>query len=220
MSRYLGIIQARLSSSRLPAKVMLDLAGKTQLERVYESASHSKKMDKITVATSTESSDDLIALKLADLDIPCFRGDLNNVLERFYLAAVHYKAEHIVRITADNPLTDGALIDTLICEYEANGADYAILKDAPYGLSAEVFSFSFLEKAYNSATSEHEKEHVTPYIRQHGKVLESPAPAPYNRPELCVTVDTLDDYIKMQRFYLHCSKNTLNPSITTFLEYI
>lgn len=220
MMTYLGIIQARLSSTRLPAKVMLDLAGKTQLERVHESVSHSSKIDKIIVATSSEVLDNIISLKLEELGIPCFRGDLNNVLARFYLAAKHFKTKNIVRITADNPLTDGTLIDTLIDAYETSDADYAVVKNAPYGLSAEVFSFKLLEQAYHNASTEYEKEHVTPYIRQHGKLLELPAPVTYNYPDTSVTVDTLEDYVKMQDFYLFCEKNGYVASIKTFMQYI
>ena len=85
--KYLCIIQARVNSSRLPAKVMLDLDGKTLLERVYQSVQTSTKIDKIIVATSNENTDDIIELKLSTLGVTVYRGSLNNVLERFYDAA-------------------------------------------------------------------------------------------------------------------------------------
>ena len=124
MVKYLCIIQARVNSSRLPAKVMLDLDGKTLLERVYQSVQTSTKIDKIIVATSNENTDDIIELKLSTLGVTVYRGRLNKVLERFYDAAKKYKAVNIIRVTADNPLMDGNIIDELITIYEKNKCNY------------------------------------------------------------------------------------------------
>ena len=165
MVEYLCIIQARLNSSRLPSKVMLDLGGKTLLERIYETVSKSKKIDKIIVATSNEETDDIIELKLSTLKIELFRGSLNNVLERFYFASKKYYAKNIIRVTADNPLMDGNLIDELIKIYENNNCRYSMFSNAIYGLSSEVFSFEALENAYKFARNDFDKEHVTPYIK-------------------------------------------------------
>lgn len=217
---YLCIIQARTNSSRLPAKIMLDLAGKTLLERVYETVVKSDKIDQTIIATSNELSDDIVESKLNDLDLECFRGDLNNVLKRFFDATQRYKTKHIIRITADNPLMDSKIIDELICYYEENSSEYSMFSNAIYGLSAEVFSYDALKKAYENSQDDYDKEHVTPYIRKNCKTNIIDIKDEYRRPELSVTVDTLDDYIKMQKFYLFCKTNKIETTIDNFIKAI
>lgn len=217
MVEYLCIIQARLNSSRLPSKVMLDLGGKTLLERIYETVSKSKKIDKIIVATSNEETDDIIELKLSTLKIELFRGSLNNVLERFYFASKKYYAKNIIRVTADNPLMDGNLIDELIKIYENNNCRYSMFSNAIYGLSSEVFSFEALENAYKFARNDFDKEHVTPYIKDCEKTCIVNVAEKYRKPDMRATIDTLDDYIRMQKFYLYCNANNLETNIDNFI---
>ena len=217
---YLCIIQARTNSSRLPAKIMLDLAGKTLLERVYETVSKSNKIDQIIVATSDKKSDEIVEIKLKSLDIECFRGDLNNVLKRFFNAAQKYQTKHIIRITADNPLMDYNVIDDLILHYEKSKSDYSMFSNAIYGLSAEVFSFDALKSAYENARDNFDQEHVTPYIRDNCRTSIIDISEKYKKPELSATVDTLDDYIKMQKFYLFCKKNNIEVNIDNFIKRI
>ncbi len=217
---YLCIIQARTNSSRLPAKIMLDLAGKTLLERVYETVSKSNKIDQIIIATSDEKSDEIVEIKLKSLDIECFRGDLNNVLKRFFNAAQKYQTKHIIRITADNPLMDYNVIDDLILHYEKSKSDYSMFSNAIYGLSAEVFSFDALKSAYENARDNFDQEHVTPYIRDNCRTSIVDISEKYKKPELSATVDTLDDYIKMQKFYLFYKKNNIEVNIDNFIKRI
>jgi len=217
MVEYLCIIQARINSSRLPAKVMLDLAGKTLLERVYETVSKSKKLSKIVVATSIEKTDDIIAKKLDQLNIEYYRGNLENVLKRFYDTTKRYKAKNIVRITADNPLMDSKVIDSLIQLYETKNVEYSSYKDGLYGLSAEVFSFEALKKAYLKANDDYSKEHVTPYIIKNCKTYIEDIEEKYRYPNIRVTIDTLEDYINMQNFYLYCQENDTISDIDNFL---
>ena len=217
MVKYLCIIQARVNSSRLPAKVMLDLDGKTLLERVYQSVQTSTKIDKIIVATSNENTDDIIELKLSTLGVTVYRGSLNNVLERFYDAAKKYKAVNIIRVTADNPLMDGNIIDELITIYEKNKCNYSMFSNAVYGLSAEIFSFHSLEKANTFARNDFDKEHVTPYIKKKKKVYIKDIKKEYRKPNISATIDTINDYIKMQQFYLNCTKNSLEVNIDNFI---
>lgn len=220
MVEYLCIIQARVNSTRLPAKVMLDLAGKTLLQRVYETVSKSKKISKLIVATSTKNTDDIIVKKLEQLNIEYYRGDLNNVLKRFYDTASYYKAKNIVRITADNPLMDGKVIDNLIELYENNSVEYSSYKNELYGLSAELFSFEALQKAYQNATNQYDKEHVTPYIINNCKTYIKDIEEKYRYPNIRVTIDTLEDYINIQNFYLYCQTNNYISNIDNFLLWI
>lgn len=216
---YLCIIQARVNSSRLPSKIMLDLAGKTLLERVYQSVSKSKKINTIIVATSNQESDDILESKLEDIEISYFRGDLNNVLKRFYDTATKYKCKNIIRVTADNPLMDGKLIDDLIEVYESKvDTNYSKFKNAVYGLSAEIFTFEILEKAFIHARNDYDREHVTPYIIDNGNILSVDIEEKYKFPNISVTIDTLDDYIKMQKFYLFCKLNKYSMDIDSYLE--
>jgi len=217
---YLCIIQARLNSSRLPAKVMLDLGGKTLLERVYETVNLSNCIDKTIIATSINSTDDPIALKAEDMNIEVFRGSLENVLERFYLAGKKYQAKNIVRITADNPLMDGKVIDSLINIYEEKKVDYSMFLNGVYGLSAEVFSFESLKLAYENSRNQYDKEHVTPFIRENSNMYNVDISLKYAFPEIRATIDTLDDYIEMELFYLDCQKNGVIPTIDTYIERV
>jgi spore coat polysaccharide biosynthesis protein SpsF len=215
--KYLCIIQARINSSRLPGKVMLDLAGKTLLERTYNSVSRSKKINKTIVATSNLDQDNIIEKKLKILNIECFRGDLNDVLKRFFDASETYSAENIVRITADNPMMDSKVIDDLILFYEKSDCDYSIFSNGIYGLSAEVFSQKILQEAYENAHDNYDREHVTSYIRNNSKTSIVDIDKKYRQPKISATIDTLEDYIKIQNFYLSCKENSIKASIDSFI---
>jgi spore coat polysaccharide biosynthesis protein SpsF len=222
MVDFLCIIQARLNSSRLPAKVMMSLGGETLLKRVYETVSKSRSIDKIVIATSDQDSDNIIVQQSKKIDVACFRGSLNNVLKRFYDVSKLYNAKNIVRITADNPLMDAKVIDSLVDHFKSSGpgVDYSMFKNGVYGLSAEVFSFSALKKAFNNTDSSSDKEHVTSYIRNNFIVNNINIHSPYNRPELRATIDTLEDYIRMESFYLFCEEHNYEQNIDNYILYL
>ena len=138
-----------------------------QIERIQRS----KKIDKLIVATSNERSDNDIGNLCINIQIPCFRGSLDDVLDRFYQTAMQYKLEHVVRLTGDCPLIDPEIIDDVIEFYLKGGYDYATNSMVPYtfpdGLDVEVFRFTVLEKAWHEALLSSHREHVTPFIRQH-----------------------------------------------------
>ncbi len=170
----IAIIQARVGSTRLPNKVLLDLKGKTVLERVIERVAASRLVDKIVVAT-TVSPDDLALVKLcAENLVSVFCGSEVDVLDRYYQAAGLFGAGQIVRITADCPLMDPAVIDKVIEEHLRAKADYTanIIKETyPDGEDVEVFTYAVLKKAWQNARLASEREHVTPYIRKHGELF-------------------------------------------------
>lgn len=218
---YLCIIQARVNSSRLPGKIMLDLAGKTLLERVYLSVLKSKKISKIIFATSTSKKEQILINKLNSLNIDFFRGDLNNVLNRYYNAAKKYNAKNIIRVTADNPLTSGELIDNLIKEYENNNYEYVGYNNKSIiGINSEIFSFSSLSIANDNALSNYDKEHVTPYIKRESTSLFVDTFDKYNNDNISVTIDTLEEYININNFYNFCQINDYEPGIDVYLEYL
>jgi len=165
-----AIIQARYSSTRLPGKVLMKVLDKTILEYVIERVARAESVDKVIVATSVNEADGKIADLLEGAGIDFFRGSENDVLDRFYRTALNAGAEHLVRITADCPLADPAVIDRIVRRYFDSGADYCsntLEVTYPDGLDAEAFSFKALREAWESAGLTSEREHVTPFIYKH-----------------------------------------------------
>lgn len=162
-----AIIQARMSSTRLPAKVAADLGGKPLLQRVVERARRAATLELVAVATTVNPADDRVAKLCEDVRIPFFRGSENDVLDRYYRAAARFSADVIVRLTADCPLLDPEVIDRVIRAFLSGGCDYAsntIEPTYPDGLDTEVVSRAALERAWREARLASEREHVTPYI--------------------------------------------------------
>ena len=167
--RIIAIVQARMTSSRFPGKVMVDLLGKPVLKRVIERLKLSSKLDDIVVSTSTYQTDDIIEDFCNREHINFFRGSETDVLSRFYFTAKKFKADSIVRITADCPLLDPKIMDDIIEKFVSTECDYisnSIKRSFPDGLDVEVMKFSALEHAKKLAVSNFDKEHVTPYIRK------------------------------------------------------
>ncbi len=165
----LAVIQARMGSTRLPDKVLMKLADKTVLEHIVVRVSKSELVREVVVATTVNKRDLEIVRLCAMKGISIFCGSEEDVLDRYYQAAKHFKMKNIVRITADCPLIDPQVIDRTIKLYIDTGADYAsnILEETfPDGLDVEVFSFDALEAAWKDARLMSEREHVTPYIRK------------------------------------------------------
>lgn len=165
----LGILQARCSSTRLPGKVLLPILGKPMLARQLERLRLVRQIDKLVVATSLDPSDDMLAELCAQEGVSCFRGELDDVLSRFYHAAHPFQPKNVVRLTGDCPLADPELIDRMITFFLAGDYDYCsncLEPSFPDGLDAEIFSFSCLENAWREAVLPSQREHVTPFINQ------------------------------------------------------
>ena len=163
------IIQARMGSSRLPGKVMMDLDGKDcLLDYVLNQLSYSKLIDKIIVATTKLQEDEIIVNHVQKRNLEVFCGSSNDLLDRYYQCAQKNNLEHIVRITSDNPLIDPKIVDMVIEKYKNTEYDYvtnALIRTYPYGTETEVFSMNALEKAWKKAVLPSEREHVTPYMK-------------------------------------------------------
>lgn len=169
-----AVIQARMGSTRLPGKVLRDLKGMTVLEHVVRRVRSAKAVPHLVVATTTESSDDPIVRLCCDLGIDCYRGSGDDVLDRFYRAAVEYGLDVVVRVTADDPFKDPDVIDRAVQEFLSGNFDYVsntIQPTYPEGLDIEVFSFDSLRTAHSQASLPSEREHVTPYIWKHGELF-------------------------------------------------
>ena len=170
--KTLIIIQARLGSTRLPGKVLADICGQPMLARVVERVRLARTAQQVVVATTSAAHDDELARFCAAHGIECFRGDENDVLDRYFQAAKKFEATTVVRITADCPLIDPQVIDRVTEIFQQGGVDYAsntLETTYPDGLDTEVFSFAALEQAWREATKTSEREHVTPYLRNSGK---------------------------------------------------
>jgi spore coat polysaccharide biosynthesis protein SpsF len=181
MPEIIAIIQGRMGSSRLPGKVLLDIAGKPMLQHVVERTRRALTLDQVVVATSIDPSDNPIADFCAALDIPCSRGSLHDVLDRYYQAAKAQHARVVVRITADCPLIDPGLIDETVrlvtepCsgthfDFAANRLPPPFGRSFPIGLDVEACTFAALERAWRESTETFHREHVMPYLYQDVKL--------------------------------------------------
>jgi len=167
------IIQARMGSTRLPGKVLKNLdSDKTVLDYVIQQLRYSKLIDKLVIATTDLEEDEVITKHARVIGIEYFRGSSLNVLDRFYNCAKKFSFSTIVRITADCPLIDPQIVDLVIEKFKEQSFDYGtncFPRTFPYGTEVEVFSFNALERTWKNATMPNEKEHVTPYIKEHNK---------------------------------------------------
>lgn len=167
--RRVAIIQARMSSTRLPGKVLADLAGLPLVVFMARRVQQAHCVNHLIVATSVDPTDDPLVAALAAHGITCFRGDLNDVLDRFYRAALVAHADHVVRLTGDCPLMDADLVDRAFTLLAESGADYVsncVPPTFPDGLDVEAFTMSALKNAWANAQMASEREHVTPYLRE------------------------------------------------------
>lgn len=165
--KTVAIIQARMASTRLPGKIMADVAGTPLLGHVVRRARQARSLDLTAVATSDQPADDVVARYCAETRVPCFRGNEADVLDRYYQAASRFRADVVVRLTADCPLLDPAVIDRVIGVFRTRDYDYVsntLEPTYPDGLDTEVFRREALERAWREARLKSEREHVTPYI--------------------------------------------------------
>ena len=156
-----------MSSTRLPGKVMATILGKPMLACIIERIRRARGPDTLCVATSIDASDDPVADCCVGLGVECYRGSLNDVLDRYYRAAQPRGVEHVVRVTADCPLLDPVLLDAIIEQHLHEGNDItsnAFVRTFPDGLDVEVIRFTALELAWREALTRHQREHVTPYF--------------------------------------------------------
>lgn len=202
----MAIIQARMSSKRLPGKVMLPIKGKPMLQWVIEAALNADMVDQVVVATSLDSTDNPMVDFMIENDFcMIYRGSLNDVLHRFYDISNRYKPSHIVRLTADCPRLSSSLIDQVIIHHLTSSVDYTrnskIIDNqrvgAPSGFNVEVFTANALNKTANEAHDSYDREHVTPFM-QRGQfrvahLLDDEFPSGK------WSVDTFEDYKKVRK---------------------
>jgi spore coat polysaccharide biosynthesis protein SpsF len=203
-----GIItQARMTSTRLPGKVLKLVKGKSLLQLHIDRLSESG--FKVIVATTTNDTDQPIVELCQKNRIPYFRGSEDDVLSRFFGAASQEKLDVIVRVTSDCPLIDGKLIKKAVEQYIAEKQDWLYLSNGvertyPRGFDFEVFSFAMLEEANKKADTKSEREHVTPYFYQnkHGKTKLLQIKRQSDLSRFRLTVDEVDDFKMVEKLIL------------------
>ena len=215
MTTYV-ILQVRMSSTRLPGKVLKPILGKTMLAHQIERVQGAKRVDKIIIATSEDSSDNAIAQLGESLLVPCFRGNLADVLDRYYQASLAFPSDVIVRLTGDCPLIDPGLIDHVIDTHLKGNNDYTSNCEPasfPDGLDVEVFNVSALKTAWENAVKPSEREHVTPFIRNHPELFScGSVQHDTDLSNLRWTVDEKEDFMFVEKVYQALYKT--NPAFT------
>ncbi|SEJ88000.1 spore coat polysaccharide biosynthesis protein SpsF [Propionispira arboris] len=212
----LAIVQARSSSSRLPGKVLKHILKKPMIIHEIERIQRSLFIGKVVLATSNACNDDELSMICRQYGIEVFRGNLNDVLDRYYQCAKQYQPEHVVRLTGDCPLIDWKIIDAVIMKHIEENNDYTsntLEVTYPDGLDVEIMKFSILKNAWENAQLPSEREHVTPYIHQ--KPQSFRLGCLKNNIDLSKmrwTVDELDDFAAVTKVYEY-----LYPSNKVFL---
>jgi len=214
-------IEARMSSTRLPGKVLLPILGKPALEHMIQRVKAARYVDEIVIATTTNSADDEIVSLCQRLGVGYYRGSEDNVLERVYLAAKTFKADLICKLTGDCPLIDPLIIDHMILEHLNGKYDYSSnrLNERSYaiGFDTEVFDFNTLEKTYQSTKDIMDLTHVTCYIYHHPqkfKLHAVNAPISLQSGDLRITLDTIEDFTLIEKIF-----KALQKDESTFSAY-
>jgi spore coat polysaccharide biosynthesis protein SpsF len=195
--RTVAIIQARMGSTRLPGKVLMDLAGRPLLAYLVERISRARTLDEIVVATTTHPRDNVIIEECEQRGIPNFRGSEIDVLGRYVSAARASKAHIIVRVTADNPFTDPDSIDRAVDAITGGAVDYALDMNMPVGTAGEALTCNALTRINTVANTPRWREHVTLYAKENPQAFRCAflePPAGCHRPDLSFTVDELAEY--------------------------
>lgn len=224
--KVVAIIQARMGSTRLPGKVLMEVLDKPLLEYQIERVKRSKLIDEVVIATTTKETETPIIDLCKRLGIFYYRGSENNVLKRYYEAATQYNADIIVRLTSDCPIIDPQIIDMVINSFIENREeiDYAsntLERTYPRGMDVEVFSYKALKYTYLNATSVAEQEHVTPYIYQN--------PNTFNLFSIINdldeskhrwTVDTIEDFNLIKKIICYFNKHNTIFSINDVINLL
>ena len=224
------IIQARMSSTRLPGKSLMPLADKPLVYRMVERLKKCKKVDEIFIATSDQPEDKVLVELANELSVSSFQGNLLDVRDRYLKAAEKSSADFIIRIPADNPMPDANEIDKLIAFHLENNpkgfsSNLAQVNNSGYldGIGAEIFSMKLLQESVTRSSSDTVKEHVhrnffdystqTPVDASWCPIASPKAPEELRRPDIILDVNTMDDYTKIKRIYDHLYPQ--NPNFTT-----
>ena len=200
------LIAARTASSRVPRKVLAEIAGVPLIVRLIRRVRRSREATSVVLCTSRHPDDrGLVEIAVAE-DVPCVVGSERNVLQRFDAALTREQAEIAVRVTGDNPLTDPGVIDELVRRHRESGADYTYTTDTPRGVRPEVISAATVRAVLRRAEDPESSEYMTNMLRRPDlfRVVEHGMPHPgWVRPAYRLTVDTPEDLRLVRAVYAH-----------------
>lgn len=203
-----AVIQARMSSERLPGKVLLNIYGKSVLEHIIDRLKPSELINRIILAIPKTKQNDVLENFAIQNKIAYYRGSENEVLERFYLAAKENGCETVVEIMGDNPLVDHEIVDLTIEKHLNTKADYSCTnypsRVLPIGLDIAVLSFQALQTAYKNAKDVYQKEHVIAFFYENPdlfKITSLKLPQSMENPSLRFTLDTKEDFELITKIY-------------------
>lgn len=207
--KIIATIEARMTSSRLPGKVLLQAAGKPMLEHLINRLRAVPSLDGIVLATTVNPTDDELESFSRRVGINCYRGSENDVMARVIGAATSVDAEVVVEITGDCPIIDPQLVEQTIQMYKANKADYvsnAHVRSYPDGMDVQVFSIETLRRSAEMTNDALDHEHVTLHIRNHPELFSHVhlvAPPQIHWPELGLTLDEPKDFELLKKIIEH-----------------
>jgi spore coat polysaccharide biosynthesis protein SpsF len=218
------ILQARLGSKRLPRKVLKKINGKTILEHVVNRLKKTKLSKNIIIATTRREEDKKIIDVAKKINCHTFRGSTNNVLKRYYEAAVHYKVKNIVRICSDCPLIDPKIINKVYSFYLKNNYDYVsnkITPSYPIGMGVEILNMQSLKKANKLVKNISEKEHVTAYIYKNPKKFKiKNIRLKKKLLNYRIVLDYIEDFQLISNILRHFKKQKKIFSLKNIIKYI
>lgn len=195
--KTVAIVQARMGSTRLPNKVMKPILGKPMIGHLLERLSKAALIDEVIIATSIDKKNDPLEAYVKGLGYLVYRGSEDDVLDRYYQASRQANADCIIRVTGDCPLIDPALVDQVVAAFKQGEVDYLSNINPPTypdGLDTEIFTFDALQKAWREASSEFDREHVTPFLRNSGLFKTRNISAADDHSDKRWTVDTQQDF--------------------------
>ena len=202
-----AMVQARMGSTRLPGKVLMDLGGETMLARVLRRLGRASRVDEVVDATTDTASDDEIETECASLQVSCFRGSEHNVLDRYLRAAEQFRSDMIVRVTADCPLIDPEVVDEVVAACITKRVDLSC-NDVPHtfprGLDAEAFTIQTLRRVQDMAHQLYQREHVTALVYERPDIFRAyTVKGDRDMSHLRWTVDTPEDLTLVRAIYAH-----------------
>src|SRR5579864_622730 len=202
-----AIVQARMGSTRLPGKVLMNLGSVTVLGRVVQRLQRAALIHECVVATTAALADDAIVDECQRLNVPVFRGSEHDVLDRYLQAARHFGSDAIVRITSDCPLIDPEVVDNVVRGLTEQRAEFAcnvLTRTYPRGLDVEAFTIEALEKAWRDSNQPHQREHVTPLFYERIQIFR--VASVHEKQDFSHyrwTLDTPDDLRLIREIYSH-----------------
>jgi len=222
--KIINAVVVRMKSRRLPGKALLPLCGKAVLWHLIDRVGRAKVPDETVICTSQLNEDDKLEEFARKNNFVVFRGHPENVLLRFVEAAEEQNADHIVRITGDNPLTDPILIDEMSHLHIQENADYTYTEDPPRGTRAEVISLAALKRCLDLSEDPDSSEYMTSYFKNYPEIFRNVRHtfklSEYYRPDYIVTVDSPMDYEVIRKIYSELYRRNRKVTLLDVIRFL